>query len=120
MQVVSVMERLSIAAGARSRLKDMRRYLAHGAGSRAASSYLGDLATALLSQQAVADMQHRTASLRCGTCGDAAGESGSLRSFLFGWPSYGVSLLQCGRSCWAPNGCMHVAATMPCDVMLTT
>lgn len=67
MQIATVMERLSIAAGARSRLKDMRRYLAHGAGSGAASSYLGGLTTALLSQQAVADMQHRTASLRCGT-----------------------------------------------------
>ena len=120
MQVATVMERLSIAAGARSRLKDMRRYLAHGAGSRAASSYLGGLTTALLSQQAVADMHHRTASLRCGTCVDAAGDSGSLRSLLFGWPSGGVSLLQCGRSCWAPNGCMHVAATMPCDVWLST
>ena len=63
-----MMERLSLAARARSRLKDMPRYLAHGAGSKAASSYLGDLTTALLAQQAVADMQHRTASLRCGTC----------------------------------------------------
>ena len=97
----------------------MRRYLAHGAGSKAASSYLGALTTALLSQQAVADMQHRTASLRCGTCGDAAGESGSLISFLFGWSSCGVSLSQCGRSFWASNGCMHVVTTMPCDFLLT-
>ena len=119
-QVAALLERLSIAAGARSQLKDMRRYLAHEAGSKAASSYLGDLTAALLSQQAVADMQHRTASLRCGTCVDAAGVSGSLTSFLFGWPSHGVLLLQCGRSCWDPNGCMHVVLTMPCDDLLDT
>ena len=46
-----------------------------GAASKAASSYLGDLTTALLSQRAVADMQHRTASLRYGTCQKTAGKS---------------------------------------------
>ena len=67
-QIAALMQRFSSAARARSRLKDMRRHLAHGTGSKAASSYLRDLTTALLSQQAVADMQHRTVSLRYGTC----------------------------------------------------
>ena len=83
MQVAAVMERLSIVARARGRLKDMRRYLAHGAGSKAASSYLGDLTTALLSQQTVADMQHRTASLRCGTCLEAPDKTDFLAVSVF-------------------------------------
>ena len=84
MQVAALMDRLSIAAKARSCLKYMQRYLAHGAGSKAASSYLGDLTTALLAQQAVADMQHRSASLRCGTRLRAAGKPDFLSRSLLG------------------------------------
>ena len=62
----------------------MRRHTAHEAGSKAASSYLGDLTTALLSQQAVADMRHRSASLRYGTCLKTAGKSDSLTTTVVG------------------------------------
>ena len=46
----------------------MRRYLAHGAGSMAASSYLGELTACMLSAKPVADMQHNAASLRYRNC----------------------------------------------------
>ena len=68
MQVSAVLGKLSSAAKARGGLKDMRRYLAHGAGSKAASSYLGELTARILSEQSVADMQHNAASLRYRTC----------------------------------------------------
>ena len=83
-QVAALMQRFSSAARARGCLKVMRRYLAHGAGSKAASSYLGDLTAVLLSQQAVADMQHRPASLRCDTCLEADGKSDFLTISVIG------------------------------------
>ena len=68
MQVSGVLAELCSAAKARGGLKDMRRYLAHGAGSKAASSYLGELTACIMSGQPVADMQHNAASLRYRTC----------------------------------------------------
>lgn len=66
LQVSAVLAQLCSAARARGGLKDMRMYLAHGAGSKAASSYLGELTARMLSGQPVADMQHNAASLRYG------------------------------------------------------
>ena len=65
MQVSAVLASLCGAAEARGGLKDLRRYLVHGAGSKAASSYLGELTGRVLSEHPVADMQHSAASLRC-------------------------------------------------------
>ncbi|CAL5220366.1 g2367 [Coccomyxa viridis] len=62
-KVSAVLAQLCSAARARGGLKDMRRYLAHGAGSKAASSYLGELTARMLSGQPVADMQQNAASL---------------------------------------------------------
>lgn len=67
MQVSAVLDQLCSAAAARGGLKDLRRYLAHGAGSKTASSYLGELTARVLSGHPVADMQHSAASLRCWT-----------------------------------------------------
>jgi len=65
LQVAAVLDKLCRAARSRASMKDMRRYLAYGAGSKAASSYLGELTGRILALQPVADMQHSTASLRC-------------------------------------------------------
>ena len=65
MQASAVLAQICGAAEARGGLKDLRRYLAHGAGSKAASSYFGELTACILSGQPVADMQHSAASLRC-------------------------------------------------------
>ncbi|CAL8470707.1 g10249 [Coccomyxa elongata] len=62
-KVTELLMRLQATAAARSLLKDMRRYLQHGAGSKGVTSLLSQLTSHLLDHTPISDLQHNNASL---------------------------------------------------------
>ncbi|BDA45712.1 probable Sec1 family domain-containing protein 2 [Coccomyxa sp. Obi] len=62
-KVTELLMRLQATAAARSLMKDMRRYLQHGAGSKGVTSLLSQLTSRLLDHQPIPDLQHNNASL---------------------------------------------------------
>ncbi|EIE22710.1 hypothetical protein COCSUDRAFT_42345 [Coccomyxa subellipsoidea C-169] len=62
-KVMDLLMKLQKTAAARSRLKDMQRYLEHGAGSKGVTPLLSQLTSRILDQRPIPDMQHNSASL---------------------------------------------------------